>query len=224
MRERTREIFNIAIVDDHDLMRNALVKVVNSFDNCEVVLQARNGKDLKEKINENIRLQLLILDVIMPIMDGYETSEWLNKSYPDIFVLALTAYDSETVMLRLLQNGVRGFIKKSDHPDILRNAIEMVIKQGFYHAPRESSLLTHLVKRHGNTPGKNKLIDLNDHEIEFLTLAATELTYKEIADKMNRSPRTIDKYRDTLFARFEVKSRVGLVLFAIKNGIAAPGI
>jgi DNA-binding NarL/FixJ family response regulator len=131
-------------------------------------------------------------------------------------------YDDEISILRMIKNGARGYILKDADPRDLKVAIESVMAKGFYYSDLVSGKFVKSIQEDNIDDDKNitKLIlGLNERNIEFLKLAATEMTYKEIADKMHVSPRTVDGYRDELFEKLGVKSRVGLVLFAIRNGI-----
>jgi DNA-binding NarL/FixJ family response regulator len=159
------------------------------------------------------------MDVNMPIMDGAETTSFLSKNYPDIRVLALSMDDDENSILKMIRNGARGYLLKDIHPDILLEALEGVLKGGFYHTKKVSDTLVNSLHTDPNSKRKDH-IELAEREIEFLKLVCTEMTYKEIADRMNLSPKTIDGYREQLFKKLDVKNRIGLVIFAFKNGYA----
>jgi DNA-binding NarL/FixJ family response regulator len=211
---------DVALVDDHALLRNGLAALVNNL-GYSVKLECSNGKQLMEKLDKKNLPDLILMDINMPEMDGYETTLWLKNNYPLISVLALSMYDDENAIIRMIKNGAKGFILKDTNPQELKEAIESVIKKGFYYSDLVSGRLVRNI-RDQDTDDKNSsklLLTLNDKEIEFLKLACTEMTYKEIAQQMHLSPRTIDGYRDQLFEKLNIKSRVGLVMFAIKNGI-----
>jgi two-component system, NarL family, invasion response regulator UvrY len=209
----------IALADDHVLLRDALASLVDQYEDCKVICRSGNGKELINCIKKNENPDVVILDLNMPIMDGYETASWLKDNYPDTQVLMLTMYDSEIAMIRLLQAGVKGFLKKDVHPDELKYAIQSVIQNGFYYSHHASGKLANLFRKdHHNTMPFQKLI-FTEQEIDFLKLSCTELTYKEIAGRMKLNPRAIDNLRDNLFEKVEVKSRVGLAMYAIKNGV-----
>jgi DNA-binding NarL/FixJ family response regulator len=157
------------------------------------------------------------MDMNMPIMDGAETTYWLNKNYPNIKVLALSMDDDENSILKMIRNGAKGYLLKDIHPDILIEALNSVLEEGFYHTKRVSDTLVNSL--HTETK-KNTKNENQEREIEFLKLASTEMTYKEVASVMNLSPKTIDGYREQLFKKLGVKNRVGLVIYAIKNGIS----
>jgi DNA-binding NarL/FixJ family response regulator len=213
------EKIKVALADDHVLLRTALASLINNFADCSVIIQASNGNELIEKLNPGLVPDVVLLDLNMPVMDGMETSLWLQEKYPLVHVLMLTMYDSELALIRLLQAGVKGFLKKDIHPDELRFALQSVTQSGFYYSHDTTGKLVNLFRK--QTESLNALSKnlLTTTDISFLKLASTELTYKEIARQMNLNPRTVDNLRDSLFQKLSVKSRIGLVMYAIKHGI-----
>jgi two-component system invasion response regulator UvrY len=191
----------VALVDDHVMLRCGLAGVIRGFEQYDLVLEACGGHDLIRQLQHSRRPDVVLLDIHMPDMDGYETAGWLKCHYPDIKVLALTMYDTESSIIRMLKNGVKGYVRKDSEPGELRLALESVMEKGHYtgyHCP---------------------MLVLNERELEFIRLVCTEWTYKEIADRMHLSPRTIDGYRDALFEKLNVRTRVGLAMFAVRSGI-----
>ena len=210
---------NIVLTDDHNLLRNGLASLVTSLGHT-VLFEADNGKHFIEKLNPNALPDLVLLDINMPEMDGYETAQWIKTNHPEINILALSMYDNETSIIRMLKCGAKGYILKDSEPAELKAAIEAIMNKGFYYSDLVSGKLMHAINKMDDESGDLKsLVPLNDRETDFLKYACTELTYKEIADKMFVSPRTIDGYRDALFEKLQMKTRVGLVMYAIKNGI-----
>ena len=210
----------VVLVDDHVLLRNGLANLIESFGNYKVLFQSSNGKAFIEKLKPKLLPHLVLLDINMPEMDGYETCLWLKENYPEIKVLALSMYDNENAVIRMFKAGAKGYILKDCDPAELKAALHDVITKGFYYSEMVTGKLIHTINTldEKDSSAKN-VIKLNDREITFLKLVCTELTYKEIAEKMFLSPRTIDGYRDDLFQKLNVKTRVGLVMYAIKNGI-----
>lgn len=209
---------NVVLVDDHILLRNGLANLIQSFGNYKVLFEANDGKAFINKLNPKLLPDLVLLDINMPEMDGYETCLWLKENHPDIKVLALSMYDNESSIIRMFKAGAKGYILKDCEPIELKRALESIITKGFYYSEMVTGSLIRTINEKDNN-SKN-ILTLNDREITFLKYVCTELTYKEIADKMFLSPRTIDGYRDDLFQKLNVKTRVGLVMFALKNGIA----
>ena len=213
---------NVALVDDHVLLRNGLAGVVKTFGDFEVLFEANNGKHFIEQLGHHSTPEIILLDINMPEMDGFDTAVWLKKNHPDIRVLALSMYDNENAIIRMFKAGAKGYILKDCDPQELRTALDSVVRKGYYYSEMVTGRLIHTINQLDEEESNIKqLVQLNEREIEFLKLACTEMTYKEIADKMFLSPRTIDGYRDTLFEKLNAKTRVGLVMYAIKNGIVA---
>jgi two-component system invasion response regulator UvrY len=208
----------IGLVDDHIMIRDALASAIKSFDEFDISLLAENGKDFISKLNNTNIPEILILDLNMPVMNGHETIYWLLKNHPEIKILVLSMYDADS-LIHLIKIGVRGFVKKEATPSELRHAIQSVLTTGTYCSSSVTSRLFSLMKDLGTKNSYWGTIVLNECEIAFLKLVATEQTYKEIAQKMKVSPRTVDNYRDALFLKLNVKSRVGLAVYAIKSGI-----
>jgi len=208
----------IGLVDDHIMIRDTLASAIRSFDEFDVSLLAENGKDFISKLNNTNIPEILILDLNMPVMDGHETIYWLLKNHPEIKILVLSMYDAES-LIHLIKVGVRGFVKKGAPPSELKHAIQSILTTGTYCSLTVTSRLFGLMKDLGTKNSYWGTLILNDCEISFLKFVATELTYKEIAQKMKVSPRTVDNYRDALFLKLNVKSRVGLAVYAIKSGI-----
>jgi two-component system, NarL family, invasion response regulator UvrY len=209
----------IAMVDDHILLRDALATVIDGFENCKVILLAAHGRELLEKLQPDNLPDLVILDLNMPELDGYETARYLRLHYPGVYVLILTMYDSEITLLRLLQAGARGFLKKDIHPGELKLAIQSVMSAGYFYSYNSAGKLVNLFKKDKTNNNQADRLSLSENELAFLKLASSDMTYKEIAAVMEISPRTVDNYRDALFLKLNVKSRVGLAIYAIKSGV-----
>lgn len=211
----------VILADDHILLRDALANLINSFDEFHVTGQADHGQQVLDMIQQGVPADMVVLDLNMPKLDGFETARMLARKYPDIKILILTMYDSEIALIRLLQVGVRGFLKKDIHPSDLRRALVSVTEGGYYYSQNATGKLAgFLQKNHSRQLAFDKAM-LTEIEIEFLRKASSDLTYKEIAHEMKMSPRAIDGLRDGLFEKLDVKSRVGLAIYAVRNGIVS---
>ncbi len=211
----------IVLTDDHVLLRNGLAALVKNLGH-NVLFEADNGKDFINKLDKKNLPELVLMDINMPEMDGYETALWLKTNHPEVKVLALSMYDNENSIIRMLKSGAKGYILKDSEPAELKAAIDAVVSKGYYYSDLVSGKLIHAINKLDDEGGELKnLMQLNERETDFLKYACTEMTYKEIADKMFVSPRTIDGYRDALFEKLHVKTRVGLVMYAIKNGVVS---
>jgi DNA-binding NarL/FixJ family response regulator len=206
----------IAIVDDHLLFASSLAKLIQTFSGYSVVFHAKNGLDLQEQLEAvDSNPDIILLDINMPVMNGHETIIWLTENHPNIKVLALSMDDNEDVILKMLRNGAKGYLLKDIHPEKLKEAMSEVLQRGYYHSEKVSAALLNSI---GND-GKEDVPVFKENQIIFMKLACSEMTYKEIADIMCLSPKTIDGYRQELFNKLEIKNRVGLVLYALKNNI-----
>jgi DNA-binding NarL/FixJ family response regulator len=155
----------------------------------------------------------------MPEMNGFETAEWMQKNFPDVQVLMLTMYDSELSLIRLLKVGVKGFLKKDIHPHELKFALHSVVQSGYYYSNHTTGRLVNLFRTKPDGQIGLQRALLSDQEHQFLKLICSDLTYKEIAQQMTLNPRSVDTLRDQLFTKLDVKSRVGLAMVAIRQGV-----
>lgn len=210
------EKIKIAVVDDHGLYRKGLINLIHSLnEGFEVVWQAANGQEFLQILSTGAQPDLVVMDLDMPVMNGFETAAIMQKEHPHLHLLVISMLDDEISLIKMLRLGVLGFMSKDVEPDELKKAIEAVAEGAFHHNEALTSRLVHALRQ--NEPQNSNLVDLQAHELEFLRLSCSELTYKEIADQMFKSPKTIDGYRATLFEKLGAKSRVGLVMYAIKN-------
>lgn len=204
------------IVDDHRLFLKSLAMMLQSFNEYEVVVEASNGKDLKEKMNDENNLpEILLIDVNMPVMDGIETAMWVNEKFPQIKLVALSQNDSDKTIIGMIKAGCCAYLLKDTHPNELEKALHEIYTKGFYNADESNINFRRLLQF------EKESMKINDREMAFLNLACSDLTYKQIAAEMNLSERTIDGYRESLFHKLNVQSRVGLALEAIRKGLVS---
>lgn len=209
----------IALVDDHNLFRKGLIKLINMGDTQQrynILFEADNGNQLKEKMKAPPFPDIILMDIDMPEVDGFESVEWLQRTHQDVKVLVMTMLEKEEAILRMLRMGVKGYIHKDIEVEELHEALESISANGFYYSEAASEVLNQNLN--GITTQAN-LVHFSENEREFLKLAATDMTYQQIADKMNLSVKTIDGYREALFRRLGVKTRVTLALYAVKHGM-----
>lgn len=208
----------IAIVDDHTLMSKALENMIMENPQYSVIMNHPNGEDFIAAIENTSELPAVVLmDINMPYKNGIETTEWLSEHHPDIKVIALTMEDDEKVLIKMLKAGAKGYLLKDMQPSILFQAIDTVFDKGSFYTDFVAQKL--LKVKSEDIRNASLLSELKDREKEFIKWACSELTYKEIADKMFLSPKTIDGYRDSVFTKLEIKNRAGLVLFALKHDL-----
>ena len=217
MAKANRKI-SVAIADDHALLRNALANLINTFEGYHIIFEADNGKDLRNRIQQHLVPDVVLLDVNMPEMDGFETTIWLHKNYPHIKILALSMLSDEKTIIKMFRLGAKGYLLKNAEPAELREALDSLMNKDVYVSDYVSGKLVSGLQD-PQLDAVEAEIALSEKEREFLKWVCSELSYKEIAANMYISPRTADDYRQSLFQKLKVHSRVGLVMYAIKNGI-----
>ncbi len=211
----------IVLVDDHVLLRSGLVSLINSFSDYTVLFEANNGKQLIELLDATNLPDIAILDITMPVMNGYETALWLTTQYPQIKILALTMINDERSIIRMFKNGAKGFLLKDSKPQEFKAALDGLANKGVYLNKAMCDNIIHSFKYHGAEADEefDKLNKLNEREKEFLALCCTEKSHREIAEVMGVPLRTIDNFRDMLYEKLQTTSRVGLALFAMRNNL-----
>lgn len=203
----------IGIVDDHQLFLKSLTLLVESFKLYDVVLEASNGHDLQNKIiNLGILPEIIFLDMNMPVMDGIATAKWLSETYPGIKLVGLSMNNSDRSIIDMIKAGCCSYLLKDTHPDELEKALHDINKKGYYNGDATNIHYKRLL----TTEGKSSS-NLTDRERAFIKLACSDLTYKQIAAEMKCSERTIDGYRENLFKKLKVQSRVGLAMEAVRK-------
>jgi DNA-binding NarL/FixJ family response regulator len=209
---------SIAIIDDHILIAKAIAGIIENFKQFTVLYECENGKVLLEKLQlkKNIP-DIVLLDISMPIMDGFATAEYLRDHHPEILVMALSMQDDEQSLIKMVKAGAKGYLLKNVHPTELEKALDALIKNGSYFPEWAASKVFMSLSKSSIS---NDNFSITAREKEFLQYSVTEMSYKEIAEKMFCSPRTVESYRDSLFEKLDLKSRVGLAVFAMKNGYA----
>jgi DNA-binding NarL/FixJ family response regulator len=185
-----------------------------------VLFEANNGKDFIEQLKNYAIPDIVLLDINMPEMNGFDTADWIKQNLPSVKVLVLSVMDTDTIIISMLKKGARGYILKDSKPAVFKQALDHIRDSGFYMNELVNNKMFNYVIREEDKAKETSLISaLSVNERTFLQSVCTEMTYKEIAQKMKLSPRTVDGYRDDLLKKLKVQSRIGLVIFAIKYGI-----
>jgi DNA-binding NarL/FixJ family response regulator len=205
----------IALADDHTMFRKGLAVLINLFPGYRVSMEAGNGRELIDQLDPDHLPDIVLLDIHMPVMDGFATAAWLHKHHPSVRILALSTMDADNTIIKMIHQGARGYILKDADPRELQLAFEEILAKGYYY----NEVLTRKVIQsiHQGAPDSSGFHKLTDREMEFLKHACSEKNYQQIAAEMFVSERTVDGYRESLFKKFNVTNRVGLVLYAIKN-------
>ena len=210
--------YSVVVVDDHNLLSQAIGGLVEGFEQFSVLYTCKNGQELLDKFkNPNNIPNIVLMDVNMPILNGIETTQHLYMEFPDVKVLALSIEEDEKTILKMLRAGAKGYLMKDVKKVELEKALQEVMEKGYYHTNTVTKVLVDSLSHK-----EDKSIALKEREIEFIKLACTEKTYREIAEEMFLSPKTVEGYRDNIFEKLNLRNRTGLVIYAIKNKIFTP--
>lgn len=206
----------LGITDDHQLFLKSLSLLIGSLEDFTIVIEALNGKDLIEKLEaKKIQPDIILLDVNMPVMDGRQTAEYLSQKSPAIKLVALSMKDDDATIISMIKAGCCAYLLKDIHPEDLNKALHEIYYKGYYNADAANINYRRLLQH------QEKEIQLTDKEKEFLQLACSDATYKQIAATMHLSERTVDGYRENLFRKLNVQSRTGMALEAIRRNIVS---
>lgn len=207
----------VALVDDHRIFCDSLAYLINGFQGFTVCWTEQDGKAAIRRLGEKHELpDILLLDINMPEIGGIEVAKWIFEQKLDIKIVALTMEEDDSSVIQMLQYGVRGYFLKSIGSEELTNALQQVVKYGYYYSP----IITQNINRQLQQKRlSDKAPELNAREMELLKYFCTDMSYMEIAQKIFLSESTVDTYRARLFEKFEVKNRIGLILKAVALGM-----
>ncbi len=213
----------VALVDDHTLVRTGLVGLVNRLGGYNVVLEAEDGEEFTRALATAPTIEIAIIDLNMPVMDGFATISWLHRTHPSIKSIALTFDGSEEAVIRAIRNGARSFLLKNMKPEHFKMALDAVRDTGYYtndllgnSIPDPAVIMSAYEREQSRI-----LKELTPKELAFIKLACSpaEYTYEEIAALMETKPTTVETHRRHVFEQFNIKSKSGLVIFAYRWGI-----
>ncbi|MCE2996029.1 MAG: response regulator [Cyclobacteriaceae bacterium] len=208
----------LAVVDDHEKFRKAITRLIHFESDMEVVLQAENGEHLLELLKIKA-VDLILMDIRMPKMDGFMASEKVKKLYPNIKIIAFSQYDLEANIIEMNIRGVKSFVGKEDEPRELFKAIRTVINGGVYMTDRSAEIvqryLLNISKIHNQST-----VDLCEKEKTLLKMLVQGLTSRQIGEKLSKSHRTIDDMRNQLYLKFNVNCKEQLIALATKWNLA----
>lgn len=215
------ESVKILIVDDHPMIRLGIRSILNNVEHLNVADEANNGREALEKLAKDT-FDLVIMDIKMPEMSGIEATEEIVKRYPKTKVLAISMFDEQRYIVKMLQAGALGYVLKNTGKSEMVNAINSVMAGESYFSQEVSSIMmSQFMSRGGTaniTESKND-IPLTKRETEIIKMIAEELTNSEIAERLGISSRTVDTHRRNLLQKLDVKNTAGLVKYAIQNNL-----
>ncbi|UZO79899.1 response regulator transcription factor [Aquimarina sp. ERC-38] len=208
----------VIIVDDHILFAQSLETLVAKIEGFQVLATLKNGKEVKRYfLHKRKRPDIILLDIKMPLMNGIETMQWLQENYPQQVVLALSMEDDEETVIKMLSAGAKGYLLKDIHPVAFEHAMNTVLQHGFYYSDKIKDALRNVNNK--NLDKEAVKSKLTEREFEFMHLACSDLTYVQIADEMGITAKTVENYRDSVYKKLNISSRIGLVVLCFKKNL-----
>lgn len=211
-------MLRIGVVDDHQLFRKGLVLLVNTFHDVEVVFEAGNGIQLLEEL-KHTSVDLLLLDIQMPEMDGFETCTTVRKQYPDIKILIISQLTTREAVHRIMEYGAHGFFSKDSNPNQLEHAINSITNKDFYFSQELGSIIREAILWEKKKTADTTDVIITPRELEVIKLACKEYSSMEIADKLCITVRTVDTHRKRIMERTNTKNFIGVILYALRQGL-----
>jgi two-component system, NarL family, invasion response regulator UvrY len=208
----------IVLVDDHTIVRLGFKSLIEEIGIYAVEWQFKNGLELLDSLPQISQASLIILDLNMPVLNGFDTLEKLKKIQCNIPILILTFIHEDTEAIKTFRLGARGYLTKDCSCEELKEAIQEIIRSGYYH----NQYFNNYVMADQQKSPREKILDtLTEKEKMFLRLVCDpdEFSYKMIAEMMNTTQQTVHRCRENLFERFGIKTKVGLALFVYKNNL-----
>ena len=209
----------VAIADDHKIFRKGVILSLRHYTNIRFVLEAENGQELLEGLNE-AQPDVILMDLRMPVKDGIETTKFISKNYPNIHIIVLTMHEDEHFVIHLMENGANGYLLKSTDPAEIKKAITDVMLKGYYLNNFVNRIL--IKKSHNKAKTVPSLTNehvISDKERDVLRYICMEFTSQEIGKKMSISPRTVESIKERLIKKFGLKNTAGLVFYAVKHNL-----
>ncbi|MDZ7720359.1 MAG: response regulator transcription factor [Balneolaceae bacterium] len=211
----------IALADDHKIVRDGIKTMLESQPEIDVVAEASDGEEIQKKLEDTL-VDLVIMDISMPVKDGIQATKELKENHPDVKVLALTMSNDDLHIRQMIQAGASGYIMKSAGRQDLKDAIETIMSgQHYFSDEATQSIMMDLVKGKG-TSTKLDAVHITDRELEILELIVQEYTNQEIAEKLYISPRTVDAHRRNLLQKTGARNTAGLVKYAFQHNLISP--
>lgn len=214
------ELIRVGIVDDHLLFRKSMTLLIDSYEGMKIVIDAENGRLFLNKLAHH-SVDVVLLDIQMPVMDGYETCKQLLSRFPEVKILIVSQLSSRESIHKIMEIGAHGYFTKNSNPEQLELAIRSVHEEGFYFGIELGSVIKEAMlweKKHPikiTTPRDL----LSERELQIIKMICKEMKSKEIAEKLFINIRTVESHRKHIMDKTKAKNFIGVILYALKNQI-----
>lgn len=215
-------MIKLALADDQALFRRGMAMLLRDMPDVQVVFECSNGEELLTGLKGNA-IDIVLLDLEMPVMDGMETMKRIRADHPSVKVIVLSMHHEEKFIVHLMELGANGYVVKTAEPDEIENAVRSVASSGYHFSEMVSRVMLHgLVKKEKLKPTFSDVEPLTERELEVLRLICQELTTTEIAGKLFLSPRTVEGHRNNILLKIGARNTAGIVVYAMSKGLYTP--
>ena len=209
----------IVLADDHEIFRDGFKVMIKKQPSVQLVGEAANGEELIRQTRE-LKPDVVITDIKMPVMDGVEATKQLTSEFPEIGIIALSMFDEENLIVEMLEAGAKGYLLKNAHKDEIMEAIKTVDRNHTYYCNGTSARLANMIAKSTFRPSTRVVKpEFSEKEVAVIRYICQEMSNKEIASNLNLSIRTIEGYRDRILEKIGARNAAGIVVDAIKNNI-----
>lgn len=215
-------MIRLALADDQPLFRRGMAMLLRDMPDVQVLFECNNGEELLTGLKGNT-IDIVLLDLEMPVMDGMETMRRVRQDHPEVRVIVLSMHHEEKFIVHLMELGANGYVVKTAEPDEIENAVRSVATSGYHFSEMVSRvMLQRLVKKEKLKPTFHDVEPLTERELEVLRLICQELTTTEIAGKLFLSPRTVEGHRNNILLKIGARNTAGIVVYAMSKGLYTP--
>lgn len=209
----------IVLADDHEIFRDGFKVMIKKQPSVQLVGEAADGEELIRQTRQ-LRPDVVITDIKMPVMDGVEATKQLTSEFPEIGIIALSMFDEENLIVEMLEAGAKGYLLKNAHKDEIMEAIKTVDRNHTYYCNGTSARLANMIAKSTFRPSTRVVKpEFSEKEVAVIRYICQEMSNKEIASNLNLSIRTIEGYRDRILEKIGARNAAGIVVYAIKNNI-----
>lgn len=212
-------VINIVIADDHSIFRDGFKVLLKEQEDVVLVGEAGDGRELMALVTK-VQPDVVITDIKMPAMDGIQVCRHIKKEFPHIQVIALSMFNDDHLIVDMLEAGASGYLLKNTNKQELLQAVQAVYEGGNFYSSATSVKLTRLIGKSRFNPAKHRsAVKFTSRELEIIRLICDQYTTKEIASSLHLSIRTIESYRENLHQKTASRNSIGIVIYAIKQGL-----